>query len=172
MTTLAPSPAAAVVDALATVPDLGFVRSVTLDDDGVVVHLRAPAVTFRANDVCLVASDYLDALRLVEGIGRVRVSIDGHPDSAIVDAGSADEGPNELQDIFLRRAHTAAMERSVAAHRALTGDGPEIVRTLTLRDIRRERFTTALLRRRSAIGLSICPNSRVAVDEHGRPIAL
>ncbi|WP_338889449.1 iron-sulfur cluster assembly protein [Rhodococcus sovatensis] len=193
MTTLALCSPVDVVEALATVTDpeldepitdLGFVRSVTLDDDGVEVHLRLPTAFCSPNFAYLMASDSLDALRLVEGIGKVRVLLDDHHDSAKINIGlaadagyrgtfgsEAEDSLEELRSVFLRKAHLAAMERSITAHLAQTGEGVERIHTLTLRDIRSERHTTALLRRRSAIGLSICPNSRVFVDEHGRSVA-
>lgn len=193
MTTLALCSPVDVIDALATVTDpeldepiteLGFVRSVTLDDDGVEVHLRLPTAFCSPNFAYLMASDSLDALRLVEGIGTVRVLLDDHHDSDKINIGlaadagyrgtfgsEADDSLEELRGVFLRKAHLAAMERSIAAHLAQTGEGVERIHSLTLRDIRSERHTTALLRRRSAIGLSICPNSRVFVDEHGQSVA-
>ncbi|MDP9637377.1 hypothetical protein J2W18_002296 [Rhodococcus cercidiphylli] len=67
-------------------------------------------------------------------------------------------------------AYFAVLDRSIAEHLARTGEGTDRVRSLTLRDIRGEAHTTALLRRRSALGLSICPNSRVFVDESGKPM--
>ncbi|SNS44957.1 hypothetical protein [Rhodococcoides kyotonense] len=78
----------------------------------------------------------------------------------------------KTRDMFLRNAHRAAMERSIAAHLDRTGEGVERIPTLTLRDVRHESHTTTLLQRRSALGLSICPNSRIFVDEHGKPISL
>jgi hypothetical protein len=42
---------------------------------------------------------------------------------------------------------------------------------LLLRDLPEDKAKVALLRRRLAIGLSNCPNSRVLVDEEGKSIA-
>jgi metal-sulfur cluster biosynthetic enzyme len=181
-----------VLDALATVTDpeldepitdLGFVRSVILDEDGVEVHLRLPTAFCSPNFAYLMASDSVDALRCVEGIGRVNVMLDDHHDSDKINAGlaadagyrgtfgsEADDSLDQLREIFLEKAHLAAVERSITAYLARTGEGIDRIHTLTLRDIRSDRYTTALLRRRSAIGLSICPNSRVFVDENGKPI--
>lgn len=192
MTTLAPCSPLEVVDALATVTDpeldqpiteLGFVRSVVLDDDGVVVRLRLPTAFCSPNFAYLMASDAVDALRLVEGIGKVRVLLDDHHDSDKINAGlAADAGYRgtfgseaedslvELRETFRQKAHIAALERSIAAHLKNTGESVDRIHTLTLRDLRNEKHTMALLRRRIAIGLSICPNSLVFVDESGKPI--
>ena len=192
MNTLALCSPADVLDALATVTDpeldepiteLGFVRSVMLDDDGVVVHLRLPTAFCSPNFAYLMASDSLDALRGIERIGRVRVMLDDHHDSDKINAGlaadagyrgtfgsEADDSLDDLRETFRRKAHLAAVERSISAYLARTGEGIERIHTLTLRDIRSDRDTTALLRRRSALGLSICPNSRVFVDENGKSV--
>ncbi|AMY53446.1 hypothetical protein KZO37_08900 [Rhodococcus fascians] len=76
----------------------------------------------------------------------------------------------EVDETACLEAYFAVLERSIEEHLARTGEGTDRVRSLTLRDIRGERHTTALLRRRSALGLSICPNSRVFVDESGKPM--
>lgn len=181
-----------VVEALDTVEDpelgepiteLGFVRSIHLDDDGVVVHLRLPTAFCSPNFAYLMASDSLDALRQVEGVGRVQIMLDDHHDSDKINQGlAADAGYrgtfgveavdslDELRATFLRKAHIAAVERSIAAHLRATGESVDSVHGLLLRDLRGEKHTTALLRRRSALGLSLCPNSRVFVDEHGKAI--
>ncbi|ANQ73249.1 MULTISPECIES: iron-sulfur cluster assembly protein [Rhodococcus] len=181
-----------VIAALATVADpeldepitdLEFVRSVELNDDGVEVHLRLPTAFCSPNFAYLMASDAVDALRTIEGIGRIRVLLDDHHDSEKINAGlaadagyrgtfgsEADESLDELRETFQRKAHIAAVERSIAAHLARTGEGIDRIPTLTLRDLRNEKHTMALLRRRIAIGLSICPNSRVFVDEGGKSI--
>lgn len=81
-------------------------------------------------------------------------------------------GVTESHDALLRSEYMSAVERSVSAHLALTGEGAERIRSLTLRDIRGEKDTGALLERRSALGLSLCPNSRVLVDEHAISLSL
>ena len=48
-------------------------------------------------------------------------------------------------------------------------DANEIHR-LTLRDLPDGREKSALLRRRFALGLSMCPNSKVVVGDDGRPL--
>ena len=77
----------------------------------------------------------------------------------------AEAGVREY-DALLRRAYIAAVDRSISAHLALTGEGAERIRSLTLRDVRGEKDTNVLLELRSALGLSLCPNSRILVDEH------
>ncbi len=157
----------AILAALSTVTDpesgrpiteLGFVRSVLADSDGVTVHLRMPAGFCSPDFACLMASDAQDALSGVEGIGgmgEVRVVLDGHHDS---------------ERTLLRRAHIAAVQRCVAAmiRRGLVAPGD--VHLLTLRDLPAGRETAALLRRRFALGFSMCPNGRVLVDDEGHPL--
>lgn len=182
-----------VIEALATVVDpeldepiteLGFVRSITLDDDGVTVHLRLPTAFCSPNFAYLMASDALDALRLVEDIGEVRVLLDDHHDSGKINAGlaadagyigtfgsEAEESLHELRRTFLSKAHSAAMERCVEAHLKRTTLGVNEIHKLTLGDLAAGRAKTALLRRRVRLGLSVCPASRVFVDDNGQRIA-
>lgn len=165
------------------ITDLGFVRSVTLDNDGVTVHLRLPTAFCSPNFAYLMASDAQDALRMVEHIGRVRVLLDDHHDSEKINAGlaadagyvgtfgsEAEEGLDELRGIFLRKAHAAAMERSVALHLKKNLLVDSDIHKLTLRDLTDGKEKSALLRRRIGIGLSICPHSRVLVDDEGASI--
>ncbi|MDQ1178593.1 hypothetical protein [Rhodococcus sp. SORGH_AS_0301] len=145
-----------------------------VDDDGVSVRLRLPASSRSSAAAHLLVSDSLDALRGVEGIDRAAVVIEDHPGSAAINGYVLAESwprraPYSVD--FARRAYLAAAERSIALHLMMTGERTDRIGSLTLRDIRGERYTTALLRRRSALGLSICPNSRLCVDENGRVIA-
>ena len=162
------------------ITDLGFVRSVTIDDAGVTVHLRLPTAFCSPNFAYLMASDTLDALRAVDGVGEVRVFLDDHHDSDKINAGLAadagyvgtfgSEAQDSLDDLrrtFLRKAHTAAMERCVSSLMRQKGLDPSEIHRLTLRDVPEGRAKAALLRRRVAVGLSPCPNSRVMVDEDG-----
>ncbi len=49
--------------------------------------------------------------------------------------------------------------------------GANKIHLLTLRDLPEGSDKAALLRRRFALGLSMCPNGRVMVDEVGHPLA-
>lgn len=166
------------------VTDLGFVRSVDIDDAGVTVHLRLPTSFCSPNFAYLMASDAVDALRLVPDVGRVRVLLDDHHDSEKINAGleaeagyrgtfgvEAEDSLDELRLTFRRKAHTAAVERCVEDR--LKNSGLEItdVYRLRLRNLPEGGFKTALLRRRAAIGLGTGPEEQVFVDEDGRPIA-
>ncbi|CAN5639173.1 hypothetical protein BH09ACT8_BH09ACT8_51800 [soil metagenome] len=62
-------------------------------------------------------------------------------------------------------AHTAAMERAIESLLRQSPMDDERLRRLTLRDLPEGKAKVALLRRRFAIGLSNCPNSRVLVDD-------
>ncbi|CDO05815.1 Mrp-like protein [Mycolicibacterium cosmeticum] len=165
------------------ITELGFVRSVAIDDTGVTVHLRLPTAFCSPNFAYLMASDAVDALRLVEGIGEVRVLLDDHHDSDKINAGlaadagylgtfgsEAVESLDELRKTFQRKAHTAAMERCVVGAIRAGRCTPEDMHRLTLRDLPDGDQKSALLRRRFTIGLSTCANSRVLVDEDGRPL--
>ena len=183
---------AAVLEALATVLDpeldepiteLGFVRSVRIDDVGVTVHLRLPTSFCSPNFAYLMASDAVDALRAVERVGQVRVLLDDHHDSDKINAGlaadagyrgtfgvEADDSLDELRLTFQRKAHAAAMERCVEAQLKHTGLALTDVYRLRLRNLPGGRTKEALLRRRAALGLSIGPDQPVFVDDHGTPI--
>jgi len=129
------------------------------------------------------ASDAQDALRTVPDIGEVRVLLDDHHDSAKINAGlaadagyvgtfgaEAQESLDDLRRTFLRKAHTAAMERCVSALLRRSLVDVSGIHLLTLRDLPEGREKAALLRRRFALGVSVCPNGRVVVDEVGRPL--
>ncbi|MEJ1109590.1 MULTISPECIES: iron-sulfur cluster assembly protein [unclassified Kribbella] len=191
MTAVATSLVDEVLTALATVMDpeldepiteLGFVRSIRLDNTGVTVHLRLPTSFCSPNFAYLMASDAQDALRRVEGLGRIVVQLDDHHDSEKINAGlAADAGYvgtfgveaetslEELRSIFFRKAHTAAMERCAA--QVLRDRDLTDLHLLTLADLPEGPAKQALLRRRSAIGLSVDPGEPVVVDENGGPLA-
>jgi metal-sulfur cluster biosynthetic enzyme len=165
------------------ITELGFVRSVAIDDDGVTVHLRLPTAFCSPNFAYLMASDAQDALRTVDGIGVVRVLLDDHHDSDMINAGlaadagyvgtfgsEAEESLDDLRRTFLRKAHTAAIERCVTAVMREKSLDRSQIHQLTLRDLPDGRDKAALLRRRFELGLSLCPNGRVVVDDEGRPM--
>ena len=165
------------------ITDLKFVRSIAIDDAGVEVHLRLPTAFCSPNFAYLMASDALDALEAIDDIGVVRVMLDDHHDSDKINAGlaahagyrgtfgdEAEESLDELRLTFMRKAHTAAMERCLTAMIRSGDITNDAVGKVLLRDIPSGQFKTALLRRRVAIGLSACPNSRVLVDDHGHAI--
>lgn len=192
MTLLATNLEAEVMAALSTVvdpeldepiTDLGFVRSVRIDDAGVTVHLRLPTSFCSPNFAYLMASDAQDALRLVERVGRVSVLLDDHHDSDKINAGlaanagyvgtfgsEAEESLDALRLTFQLKAHTAAMERCVVSLLKGTGLAVDEIYKLTLSDLPPGIHKEALLRRRVDIGLSIRPDERVVVDGSGAPI--
>lgn len=193
MTTTARSVRTEVVSALATVLDpeldepvteLGFVRSVAIDDVGVEVHLRLPTSFCAPNFAYLMVADAHDALSKVPEIGRVRVLLDDHHDSDKINQGTAaglgyvgtfgveaEQSLDELRRTFQRKAHLAAMERCC---RSVLGSGVWTLQELPLlelHDLPEDRLKSALRRRRTAIGLPDEPHARVLVDHDGRPIA-
>jgi metal-sulfur cluster biosynthetic enzyme len=165
------------------ITELNFVRSIFIDDDGVTVHLRLPTSFCSPNFAYLMASDSLDALEDIEDIGRVRVMLDDHHDSDKINAGlaahagykgtfgvEAEQDLEELRMTFLRKAHTASMERAVSALIASGAATAADCEHLLLRDLPDGPAKYALLRRRVQIGLGVCPNCRVVVDEDGAPL--
>ncbi|MDS1114007.1 iron-sulfur cluster assembly protein [Gordonia westfalica] len=162
------------------ITELKFVRSILIDETGVTVHLRLPTSFCSPNFAYLMGSDALDALEDINGIGQVRVLLDDHHDSDKINGGldaragykgtfgvEALDSLDELRLTFRRKAHTAAMERCVAAEIAAGRITVAEVDRLALRDLPRGHHKAALLRRRMELGLSICPNSLVVVDEEG-----
>ena len=165
------------------ITDLGFVRSVRVDDVGVEVHLRLPTAFCSPNFAYLMASDALDAVKMVEEAGQVRVLLDDHHDSAKINAGlaadagyvgtfgdEAQDSLDELRRTFARKAHSAAMERCVTRLMNRDGLGEDDIHRITLHDLPDGRDKSALMRRRFALGLSMCPNSRVVVGEDGQAL--
>jgi metal-sulfur cluster biosynthetic enzyme len=181
-----------VVAALATVVDpeldqpiteLGFVRSIRIEPAGVTVHLRLPTSFCAPNFAYLMASDAVDALRRVPEVGTVTVLLDDHHDSDKINAGlaanagyvgtfgtEADQDLDELRRTFQRKAHTAAMERSVMAMLRSTATTVEELAGLTLGQLPGGPQKEALLRRRTDIGLGIRPDDLVLVDDDGVPV--
>ncbi|KAA0918311.1 metal-sulfur cluster assembly factor [Dietzia sp. ANT_WB102] len=166
------------------VTDLGFVRSVDIDDHGVSVHLRLPTSFCAPNFAYLMASDAQDALKEVPGIGRVVVELDDHHDSPKINAGlaaeagyqgtfgtEARESLDELRATFKKKAHTAAMERSL---QRLLKSNPDLrvedLGSVQLADLPPTKTTEALLRRREAIGLPASDDAPVMVTEDGTPV--
>lgn len=167
------------------ITDLGFVRSVLVDDTGVEVHLRLPTAFCSPNFAYLMASDAMDALRAAGEFGQVRVLLDDHHDSDKINTGlaadagyrgtfgvEAQDSLDELRRTFLQKAHTAAMERCVTGLLRRKELADADLHQLTLRDLPNGKEKAALMRRRFDIGLSMCPNSRVLVDEDGKPLTV
>ncbi len=165
------------------ITDLGFVRSIAIDDEGVTAHLRLPTSFCSPNFAYLMCSDAVDALRRVEAIGVVRVMLDDHHDSDKINAGlaanagyrgtfgvEAEDSLDELRLTFQRKAHTAAVERCVEDRLKNSGLAVGDVYRLRLRNLPAGQFKEALLRRRVDIGLGIGPDEPVFVDEHGVPV--
>ncbi|MET1075729.1 MAG: iron-sulfur cluster assembly protein [Umezawaea sp.] len=161
------------------ITDLGFVRSLEVADGALTVHLRLPTSFCSPNFAYLMASDAKDALTPLAR--HVVIVLDDHHDSDLINRGLAADagyrgtfGPEADQDLddlrltFRRKAHTAAMERSLSSllrhDPALT---PDDLRGITLADLPESPSTRALVARREALGIS--PTAAVLVDEHGEP---
>ncbi|MBY6351102.1 iron-sulfur cluster assembly protein [Rhodococcoides corynebacterioides] len=164
------------------VTDLDFVASLEVSDDGdVAVHLRLPTSFCAPNFAYLMASDAKAVLSELDWARSVSVALDDHHDSAIINAGlaadagyrgtfgyEADDDLEELRTTFRRKAHVAAMERSLTALMAAhPWRSPQDMATVVLGDLPPGRTTDDLLDRRSAIGLSTRPDAPVMVDHLG-----
>jgi metal-sulfur cluster biosynthetic enzyme len=163
------------------ITDLGFVRSVAIERDRVEVHLRLPTSFCAPNFAYLMASDAKDALVALPGVNHVVVELDDHHDSDIINRGlAADAGYvgtfrheaesdlDELRATFVRKAHTAAMERALTALLRASPDLEEArVGDVRLADLPDDDITTSLLRRRTAVGLGNHPSAPVLVDHRG-----
>lgn len=182
-----------ILSALATVLDpeldqpvteLGFVRSVTIDNDGVEVHLRLPTSFCAPNFAFLMVSDAYDALAEVPSAGRIRVFLDDHHDSEKINDGlvagagyvgtfgvEAENSLDELRATFQRKAHFAAMERCCRSLLAGGAWSLEELPLLELFDLPEGPLKSALLRRREVVGLPTHSHARVLVDHDGGSIA-
>lgn len=164
------------------ITDLGFVRSLAVDDGDVVVHLRLPTSFCSPSFAYLMCSDAKDVVTALPGTRRVTVRLDDHHDSEVINRGldadadfrgtfghEAERDLDGLRDTFRRKAHTAAMERCLTA---LLRDRDHLdvasVGAVVLADLPDGRATSALLRRRAALGLPAAPTSLVMVDGDGR----
>jgi metal-sulfur cluster biosynthetic enzyme len=164
------------------ITDLGFVRSVTVSEAGIEVHLRLPTSFCSPNFAYLMASDSKDALTAVAGGRPVLVELDDHHDSEIINAGlaadagyrgtfghEADNDLEELRATFRRKAHSAAMERALTGLLRSREDLTEAdVAGVCLAEVPDGPHRDALLSRRAVLGLPDEPDSLVLVDDQGR----
>lgn len=166
------------------ITDLGFVRSVAVDDSGAVeLHLRLPTSFCSPNFAYLMASDSKDVLTALAWTGQVVVELDDHHDSDKINAGlaadagyrgtfahEAQDSLDELRTTFRRKAHTAAMERCLTGLlRADPDRDVESLGSVTLAELPPGPHTDALLRRRDTVGLPLDPDALVLVDHDGVP---
>lgn len=165
------------------ITDLGFVRSLVVDDDRVEAHLRLPTSFCSPSFAYLMASDAQDALTALPWTGQVVVALDDHHDSEVINAGLASgagwsgtygregaESLDELRATFRRKAHTAALERSLTAVLRRDTEMTEVgLAAVTLGDLPDDETTASLHRRRTALGLGNHRDALVLVDEHGVP---
>jgi metal-sulfur cluster biosynthetic enzyme len=164
------------------ITDLGFVRSVSITDDGAVeVHLRLPTSFCSPNFAYLMASDSKDAITQIAGARPVVVELDDHHDSVIINSGlatdagykgtfgdEADKDLEELRATFQRKAHTAAMERALSG---ILRERPDLDESdlvgVRVAELPLGRHRDALLRRREALGFPEEPDALVLVDAQG-----
>ncbi|WP_370962267.1 iron-sulfur cluster assembly protein [Amycolatopsis sp. cg9] len=162
------------------ITDLGFVKSLDVDDGRVTVHLRLPTSFCAPNFAYLMASDAKDVLTALPWTTEVVVELDDHHDSDLINAGlaadagyrgtfghEADEDLEELRETFRRKAHQAAVERALSV--LLRADEHVDLPGVTLADLPDVPASQALLRRREALGLPSEPTSPVLVGHDGTP---
>jgi metal-sulfur cluster biosynthetic enzyme len=169
------------------ITDLGFVRSVAIQDGRLEVHLRLPTSFCSPNFAYLMASDSKDALVALVGAGscpsgtEVVVELDDHHDSDLINTGlaadagyrgtfkhEAEEDLDELRATFRRKAHTAAMERCLTALLRADATVAEVdLGHVVIGDLPANAQTASLLKRRASIGLGNHPLAPVLVDQHG-----
>ena len=167
------------------ITDLGFVRSVTIAENDVAVHLRLPTSFCSPNFAYLMCSDAKDVLVALPETDCVTVELDDHHDSELINVGlatdagyigtfghEAHESLDELRATFHRKAHTAAMERCLTGLlRAEPDRAVESVGAVRVGDLPDESTTHALMRRRAAIGLPCSADDLVMVDADGNGYA-
>ncbi len=165
------------------ITDLGFVRSVEIDESRLEVHLRLPTSFCSPNFAYLMASDAKDALAALDAGVAVVVELDDHHDSDLINRGlatdagyrgtfrhEAEKDLDELRQTFRRKAHTAAMERCLTALLRQDASVDEAaLGSVVIEDLPDTPMTAALLRRRADIGLDTHAGSRVLVDAGGNP---
>ena len=164
------------------ITDLGFVRSIAVDEaGGVEVHLRLPTSFCSPNFAYLMSSDSKDVLTALDWTCRVVVRLDDHHDSDKINAGlaadagyrgtfghEAEKDLEELRTTFRRKAHTAAMERCLTALLRVEPDRDvESLVEVRIGDLEPGSHTEALLRRRTAVGLPLDTGALVLVDHDG-----
>jgi len=164
------------------ITDLGFVQEVTIDGANVFVRLRLPTSFCAPNFSYLMASDAMDAVRALPGVGNVSVVLDGNVDSERINAGVAASlgfagtfpeetasGLEDLRFIFQSKAHLASIERVCVGLMRDDGLTVDALGALTLADLPHNKATDALFLRRADLKLSLEMDSPVLVDEHGTP---
>ena len=164
------------------ITDLGFVPECTVDEaGGVRVRLRLPTAFCSPSFAYLMASGAYDAVTAVTGVDHLRLTLDDHSDSAVINAGIAaklgfaqafpaetDSELHELQRIFQRKAHQAYVERACSAMVA-AGWATETLDRLRLGDLPAGPLRAGLRQRRSDLGLEPGDEALVCVDETGTP---
>ncbi|SNS35343.1 protein of unknown function DUF59 [Rhodococcoides kyotonense] len=168
------------------ITDLDFVHSLIVSSaSDVLVQLRLPTSFCAPNFAYLMASDAKDVLTALPWTRSVTVELIDHHDSKIINAGlaadagyrgtfahEAEENLDELRITFQRKAHVAAMERSLTG---LLRQDPSRemaeMGTVVLGELPDDACTRALMKRRSIIGLPVSPDSLVMVDHDGNDYA-
>lgn len=164
------------------ITELGFVALCEVRDGQVRVRLRLPTAFCAPNFAYLMTADAYDAVAALPEVRAVDVALEGHHDSAQINAGVAAQAGftaaygaeanaelDELRQVFRRKAHIACLER--ACQKLLSaGWTLDDLPTVRLRDLS-EPEAGKLRRRRADIGLPVEDDSIALVDETGHPTA-
>lgn len=161
---------------------LGFVHELAVDGPEVRARLRLPTYFCAPNFAYLMVADAVDALYSVPGVESVDVRLEDHFAAEEINAGvamgagfteafpgNAVDELGELRRTFLRKAHTASLERTC---RLLLNQGRQVddLAGLVLSDVPDSPERDGLLRRRRELGLPSAPESPLVVDDEGSPV--
>ncbi|HVN12710.1 MAG TPA: iron-sulfur cluster assembly protein [Kineosporiaceae bacterium] len=166
------------------VTTLGFVRSCTVDDDGVAtVTLRLPTFFCAPNFSFLMVADAHEAVSAVPGVTAVRVALLDHHASSEINAGVAagggfvstfeGEAVAELSDLratFLAKAVVAGQDR-VARPLVDQGATPHELARLRLGDVPASADLDRLRSRRRTLGLPADDDAPLLIHPDGSPVS-
>lgn len=166
------------------VTELGFVATLTADDDEITAELRLPTYFCAPNFAYLMVADAHDVLAELPGITRVRVRLLDHFAADEINAGvAAGDGfdaafsglsageLDELRRTFLAKAHSVYQEQ-LAGRLLRAGYTHEQLLDVRLRDLPEGTDLARLRRRRDRLGLPHHPEALLLIDDQGRPMDL
>jgi metal-sulfur cluster biosynthetic enzyme len=165
------------------ITDLGFVESVQVDGGSVGVRLRLPTYFCAPNFAYVMAADAKAAVRALEGIGEVRVTLADHFASDEINRGLAEArgfdetfpqdaagvGLAELRTLFDRKAFISRQER---LYRSLveTGVSRQGAARLRVGDLPDTPEARAYLERRAGLDIDTAEDAPFLVTSDGTSI--
>jgi len=163
---------------------LGFVRSLQVRDEHVVVELQLPTSWCAINFAYMMAADVRHALADIAGNRRVTVRLGDHCAAAEIEAavnggksfvdvfpGEGSNGLEALRRVFLRKGFLARQERLLRDLRE-AGHSPAAICALRVADVlMQSEALRRYLQRRAELGLGSCPTDPLIIDPDGRPVS-